>query len=235
MKPYMSEFLDLTTLNERLAGRDSLTAEFLDIENIWYRGRIICAERQQDGSVTRVLWGTEKIDDEKRQQERLRRLAETDRMTGVSNRISGEHAITEALNSGKGGMFVLLDVDHFKQFNDRFGHQVGDQVIVAVANCLKNAFRGDDIVMRLGGDEFAAFAVGVQTRKTGQKILDRFYDGLKNTALEKSIGEKVYVSIGAVFSQEGKTSRFTQLYEAADKCMYKSKETAGNQITYGEF
>lgn len=234
MRPYLREFLDLSTLEQRLAGRDTLTAEFLDIENIWYRGRIICAERKTDGTVTRVLWGTESIDDEKKQREHLQHLAETDLMTGVQNRISGEYSITQLLNSGKGGMFVLFDIDHFKWFNDCYGHTVGDQVIISVANCLKNAFRGDDVVLRLGGDEFAAFAVGVYSREVGEKILARFYDYLNNIVLEKSVKEKIYVSAGAVFGREEQTLSFSQLYETADKLMYASKKTAGNQITFGE-
>lgn len=232
MKPYMLEFLDFSTLDQRLSGRDSLTSEFLDVENVWYRGRIICAERRGDGKVTRILWGTESIDDEKRQQEHLRHLAETDLMTGVNNRISGEYGVSELLSRGKGGMFVLFDVDHFKSFNDRYGHQVGDQVIIAVANCLKNAFRGDDIVMRLGGDEFAAFAPGVYTEEVGARILERFYDYVNNITLEESVREKVCVSAGAVFARAEAVSGFAQLYEDADRCMYESKGIEGNHITY---
>ena len=233
-KPYMKEFLDLSTVNQRLEGRDTLTAEFLDKDNVWYRGRIICAERKPDGTVTRILWGAESIDDEKRQREHLQYLAETDLMTGVHNRISGEHGITELLNSGRGGMFVLLDVDDFKRFNDRYGHTVGDQVIISVANCLKNAFRTDDIVMRLGGDEFAAFAPGVRAREAGESILERFYDCLNNVALEGAKGEPIRVSAGVVFSREGNVANFNQLYVAADKCMYASKADADTRVTYGE-
>ena len=232
MKPYLKEFLDFSTLNARLAGRDTLTAEFIDRENVWYRGRIICAERRPDGTVTRILWGTESIDEEKRQREHFKHLAETDLMTGVSNRISGEYAVTELLNSGKGGMFALFDVDHFKRFNDRYGHTVGDQVIIAVANCLKNAFRGNDVVLRLGGDEFVAFAAGVQSREVGERILERFYDYLDNAALDQSVKEKICVSAGAVFGRAGSANSFTRLYEAADKCMYESKRFVGSHVTY---
>lgn len=58
-------------------------------------------------------------------------------------------------------MFVLLDVDEFKGINDRFGHDVGDKVIIGLAACMTSAFRTTDTLMRLGGDEFIAFAPGM--------------------------------------------------------------------------
>lgn len=234
MKPHLRDFLNFSTINQRLEEKSTITVEFLDKENIWYRGRLICAERKADGSVTRVLWGKESIDDEKRQKEYLQHLAETDLMTGVYNRINGEYRITELLNSENGGMFVLFDIDHFKLFNDRYSHSVGDQVIIAVANCLKNAFRGNDIIARLGGDEFAVFAPGVYAREVGESILNRFYDHLNNIALEKPVDEKICVSAGAVFDRRGKMPSFTQLYEIADQCMYESKKIPGSHVTYRE-
>lgn len=233
-KPYFKEFMDLSTLNLRLAEKDALSIEFLDVDNTWYRGRIICSERKDDRTVTRVLWGTESIDDEKKQQEQLRHMAETDLMTGIKNRVSGEYGITELLNSGKGGMFVLFDIDHFKNFNDRYGHTTGDQVIISVANCLKNAFRANDIVMRLGGDEFAAFAVGVSSKDIGDKILARFFDYINNIVLETAVSEKICISAGVVLCQEDNPISFTQVYSAADRCMYESKHTEGNHVTYDE-
>ena len=234
-RPFMLDFIDFSTLKERLAGKNTISVEFLNLEEKWCRGRFICAERKPDGTVTRVLWGVEIIDDERRQRERLQYLAETDMMTGVCNRTTGENRIGEILRSGKGGMFVLFDVDHFKEFNDRFGHALGDQVLISVANCLKNAFRGEDVVMRLGGDEFSAFAQGVYIRETGEKILHRFYDNLDNVTLERPEAGKIGVSAGVSFGLEGKPTSFRDLYEAADQCMYESKKTADSRITFCDF
>ncbi len=94
----------------------------------------------------------DKIVSDAREKEKLIVLSETDRMTGLLNRISGELKVEENLKQGKGGLFILLDIDHFKSFNDTFGHDVGDKVIINVANCLKTAFREHDILFRLGGD-----------------------------------------------------------------------------------
>ena len=231
-KLYVKEFSDLSTLNKRLADKDVLSAEFLAVDKKWRRGRIICAERTPEGTATRVLYGVEMIDDEKREQETLRHLAETDLMTGIYNRVSGENKIAELLKTS-GGMFVLFDIDRFKQFNDRFGHTVGDQVVIAVANCLRNSFRVEDVVMRLGGDEFAAFAVGVRTRDIGERIMERFCDNLKNVVIPGT-DEPICVSAGAAFSRDDGTASFQTLYERADRCMYESKKTADSRTTYEE-
>ncbi len=250
MKPVMREFLDLSTLAERLKDRNTLAVEYLDPADRWCRGRFIVAERDTMGAATRVIWATETIDDEKRQKEALRQQAEKDLMTGLYNRVSGESRIKNLLDHGRGGMFVLMDIDHFKAYNDTYGHEVGDKVINAVANCLKNSFRDNDIVMRLGGDEFAAFAAGVQEKEAADKILSRFFDNLANVNIRES-AEKVTVSAGAAFSPEDynvTTSyvgaaatgpgtvpmTFHELYQAADTAMYQSKRDPSKMITYAE-
>lgn len=233
-KPFMREFLDLSTLTRRLADKKSISEELLSADKRWYRARFICADRLEDGTASRVLLGIELIDDEKREKERLRHLAETDLMTGISNRVTGEYGITSHLENGKGGMFVLFDIDHFKLFNDRFGHTVGDQVIISVVNCLKNSFRSEDVVMRLGGDELAAFAVGVHDKKAAEGIMARFYDNLSHVVISDTEGEKITVSAGVAFSPDGDTLSFEELYKNADHCMYESKKTYNNKVTYFE-
>ena len=187
-----------------------------------------------------IVAGFKDVDEEVRKDRQLHQalreavdLAETDRMTGIYNRITGETRVSDLLRDGKSGMFVLFDIDHFKLFNDRFGHNVGDQVIIAVANCLKNAFRGEDIVMRLGGDEFAAFAAGVHSRNVGEKVLARFYDNLDHAVIREGV-EKISVSAGVAFSPEKEEIDFRRLYETADQGMYESKRTRAGKITFCE-
>jgi diguanylate cyclase (GGDEF)-like protein len=233
-KPYMKEFIDLSTLRQRLAEKDVVSAEFMNRNQKWYRARFISAERLPEGDVTRVLLGVESIDDEKQEKEYLRHLAETDLMTGINNRVTGEYKIKTILGSGRGGMFVLFDIDRFKKFNDRFGHTVGDKVIISVVNCLKNSFRNEDVVMRLGGDEFAAFAVGVHDKQAGERIMARFYDNLDHVVISEAEGEKISASASAAFCPDDDAMSFKELYEAADQCMYESKKTYNNKVTFHE-
>ena len=224
-RPIMHEFVDFSTLNTRLNDKETIAIEYLDKEHTWYRARLICAERLPDGTIARVLLGTENIDAEKKEREALRDMAEKDLMTGLLNRVTGETTISSMLADGKGGMFVLFDIDHFKTFNDTFGHSVGDKVIISVADCLKNSFRGDDIIMRLGGDEFAAYAAGVHTKAAGQMILDRFYDNMDKVVIGELGSEKLTVSAGAAFSPDGEVMSFKEIYELADESMYECKKS----------
>jgi diguanylate cyclase (GGDEF)-like protein len=84
--------------------------------------------------------------------------ASTDVMTGLLNRRGGEVAVTDQISRSKElGIplsFLLLDIDHFKNVNDSYGHTIGDEVIIAVANCLKKNIRASDVAMRWGGEEY---------------------------------------------------------------------------------
>lgn len=251
MKRVMRDFLNLSTLAARIGNKSTLTTEFLDRKDRWGRGRFIVADRNSMGTVTRALWVTETIDEDKRQKEALRQQAEADRMTGLFNRFSGENRTQTLLDQGRGGMFALFDIDNFKAYNDRYGHTVGDTVILAVAKCLKNSFRSNDIVMRLGGDEFAVFATSIQNREEADKVLSRFFDRMDKVEIKEAEGDKVTVSVGVTFSrdaftlesaildsdtismpQTSITTSFHDLYKAADRSMYNSKRSHDGRVTY---
>ena len=156
----------------------------------------------------------------------LKVLSETDQMTGLLNRVSGEKRVTEAFSAGRGGLFILLDIDSFKFFNDTFGHEIGDQVIINVAHCLKTAFRGEDVVFRLGGDEFSAYAQ-VHKEETARKIINRFIEGLKKISIPELGDRPITASIGAVVLPEGEETDFTSNYKLADQGVYESKKVKG--------
>ena len=92
------------------------------------------------GKINQIVFAIELIDEEKQRENHLLYLSETDAMTKLNNRGGGEKKITELISEGTEGMFCLLDADKFKSINDNFGHDVGDKVIIAIADCLKKAF-----------------------------------------------------------------------------------------------
>ena len=188
----------------------------------WYHaaGNLI---RNSDGSPQTYVGLFIDIDEKKS----LKVLSETDQMTGLLNRVSGEKKVSEALKQGKGGLLMLLDVDHFKFFNDTFGHGVGDQVIINVARCLKAAFRDGDIVFRLGGDEFAAYAENIHKDETANKVISRFVEGLKKISIPELQGRSVDASIGALVLPEGETVDFATCYKLVDEGVYQSKKIDG--------
>ncbi|MBQ6915661.1 MAG: diguanylate cyclase, partial [Kiritimatiellae bacterium] len=228
----MLAFLDAVSLVDRLRHTQTVTEEFLDANRKWCRARFVAAERDEAGQAVRVLLMAESIDEEKRRRDNLKLLSETDQMTGINNRTAGERKIGALVNGGSGGMFVLLDIDKFKNVNDRFGHEVGDKVIIAVADAMNNAFRSTDVIMRLGGDEFVAYAPDVLTEENGGTILSRLFRNIADAHIAELGDYPVYVSVGAAFCQYDELLPFAELYKRADLCAYESKKTMGNAVTF---
>ena len=124
-------------------------------------------------------------------------LKDLERELGITLFLRTSKGMT--LVDGKGGMFMLMDVDKFKSINDNYGHDVGDKVLIAIADCLKKSFRDNDIVMRLGGDEFAAYAPTVLNEKVGQQIIDRFFDNIDKIKIPELGDRKICISMGVAF------------------------------------
>ena len=226
------EFVDLSTLDERMRFKDTISVEFLNYEHIWFRGRFIAVNRFNDGKLKTILWAVEQIDDEKRYMDKLQYLAETDQLTGINNRGSGEHKIRELIRNGKGGTFVLFDADKFKSINDNYGHDAGDKVLIAIAECMHHSFRDRDIIMRLGGDEFAVYIPFVYTRQDSEPIINRFIDAIKKINLSEIEGKPISISLGVAFYHPCEEFTFEELYRRADECTYESKKVAGCYATY---
>ncbi len=153
-------------------------------------------------------------------------------MTRLLNRVSGESKIAERLKNGDGGLFILIDIDNFKTINDTFGHRVGDQVIINVANCLKSAFRENDIVFRLGGDEFSAYAPQVHDKKIANQIINRFIENLRTIIIPELGDRSITASIGATIIKSNETADFAENYSLIDKGLYESKKVIGSHVTF---
>ena len=96
----------------------------------------------------------------------LQTLAELDGLTGLYNRITMERRVDDHLRSKQPGTMIVLDLDHFKQVNDRYGHIAGDMLLCTIANVLKKMFSGRNLVGRVGGDEFVIFIPSVPVSYT---------------------------------------------------------------------
>ncbi|MGN0606007.1 MAG: diguanylate cyclase [Oscillospiraceae bacterium] len=227
----MLAFIDLSTIAERLKNVDTLTCEFISKDLSWYRARFIPDADENANFISKVIFAVESIDEEKRRENHLLRLSETDLMTGIRNRGSGEKFITNLIRERKSGMFCLLDADKFKSINDNYGHAVGDKVIKAIADCLKRTFRESDVVMRLGGDEFSAYAIGIITKETGMKIIERFFHEIDCIDIPELKDRKISISMGTAFYY-GNDDTFETIYKRADECTYMSKKHEGSYVTF---
>ncbi|MEY8715409.1 EAL domain-containing protein [Francisella philomiragia] len=162
----------------------------------------------------------------------IEKYAYHDMLTGLHNRYYFESYINETIESGsrKKHPFVLmfLDLDHFKEVNDVYGHLAGDKLLIEVASRLKDLTRSNDLVARLGGDEFLLFFADMETNEAvikAQKIIN-------NIAKPYQIDDKSFVvgaSIGLV-SYPDDAIDFENLLRYADAAMYKAKNNGRNRF-----
>lgn len=173
----------------------------------------------------------------KRDMERIRHQALTDGLTGLANRKAFDDQMGRISRESKreGSIFslVMIDIDHFKSFNDKYGHQVGDQVLRLVAMTLVNEVKGQDMAARYGGEEFviilpdtnenAACAAAENLRKAVEK------KEIINRATGDNLGQ-ITVSLGVAQYYGGEES-IDELIRRADKALYDSKNKGRNQVT----
>ena len=168
-----------------------------------------------------------------RQQNRLlEELSRTDALSRLPNRGHWEEAVAVAAancrESGREAALMMIDVDHFKAINDRYGHPAGDDVIRAVGVLLQEALRGDDLAGRYGGEEFGVLlpdtpAAGAEA--TAERLRQR----VEFTVLEREHGIRATISIGLAFFSAADASH-TQWIARADHALYLAKKAGRNRV-----
>ncbi|MCD7956891.1 MAG: diguanylate cyclase [Lachnospiraceae bacterium] len=167
-----------------------------------------------------------------RKQRSLVHFAETDALTGVSNKKTAEEYIKlwladEACFSTQ--VFIMIDIDLFKKINDKYGHAIGDAVLGAVGEGLREIFRETDIIGRLGGDEFCVFMKNATPESAVEKA-DAICRMVRSIQVNGQPDLAVSCSIGvSLFPQHAKN--FMDLYKKADKALYISKNSGRDQYT----
>ena len=165
-----------------------------------------------------------------RDRRRLMQKAEEDPLTGLLNKESTARSITDWLNEERcKGFQVLLmvDLDHFKEINDTYGHATGDLVLKKAAQVLRGVFRETDIVGRVGGDEFMVFLKNVGNPEVVQRLMSTLNSRIRSVTVDDLPKETLSCSIGAAFyPRHGKD--FTLLYENADRALYEAKRAGRN-------
>lgn len=167
--------------------------------------------------------------------ELLKQEAFLDGLTGIGNRRYADLAVQTRIfdleTHGIGFGVVFLDIDHFKGFNDTYGHKTGDDVLVMVAKTVSGLLRSSDIFARWGGEEFVVLLPQVNSM-----LLNNIAERIR-TFIEKSFimsgGARISVtaSIGATLGRPGDTTE--SVMERADRLMYAGKESGRNRVTVG--
>lgn len=164
----------------------------------------------------------------KKQSEEMQRMASVDSLTGVFNKrylVTNIDAILEDTKQHPVWL-ALLDLDHFKSINDRYGHMAGDRVLQGVGRLMKGFFREHDIVARVGGEEF----VVVMTRRTPRECLAEIEALRRAIEALKPGGFPVTASIGLANNIHQRRMTLEDLSFAADTAMYRAKQTGRNRV-----
>jgi diguanylate cyclase (GGDEF)-like protein len=172
-----------------------------------------------------------------KEHQKVLRLAKTDPLTGLANRRIFEETLQDriqiysSLNPPRAFALCYLDLDEFKPINDRYGHDVGDEVLKARAQRLRNALRGADFIGRQGGDEFMIMLDQISEVAAFEAVATRF-SRIISDPIDSSIGPLcVRASLGfALFPIHGNTAPILQ--KAADVAMYKAKH---NKLPFAVF
>ncbi|MCX7944879.1 MAG: GGDEF domain-containing protein [Deltaproteobacteria bacterium] len=165
---------------------------------------------------------------------RIKMLAAIDELTQLLNRRFGIKRLNEefsrSIRHGIPLSVIMLDIDYFKQINDNFGHETGDEVLTCVAKNLEKGLRASDVVCRYGGEEFLIIVPGAGISEAG-KIADRIRLNIEK--LHIKIGDrefKITVSCGVATWPGSKSSNGLELISDADRALYFAKNHGRNQV-----
>ncbi|MFC7531807.1 diguanylate cyclase [Actinoplanes sp. GCM10030250] len=233
---HITEMLDLVVPADRGMVENALTAVLstgkdTDIE-YGYRNALLGLRRisvgmraltGDTGDVTGAIICFTDVTEEVRLREQLRQQATYDTLTGCHNRAATLEALEDRASAGRGVAVLFLDLNEFKQVNDRLGHHAGDQLLVHVAGRLRAAVRHDDVVGRLGGDEFVVICRDVPDAEHARKIGETLVQSLESGGIEVA-GEwlRPAASIGAAWSRGLPDPE--ALVARADAAMYTAKK-----------
>ena len=190
---------------------------------------------QNEQLETRLADSVSEIHTLQRNVEYIQAEAMKDPLTGIANRAmfdqSLERLIGEAEESKDNLALVMADVDHFKTFNDKWGHQTGDQVLRLVAEVMNANVKGADLLARYGGEEFAIILPGTSLEHA-QMLADRIRQAVESRRLRRRRTDE---NLGIITMSMGIAAHRAQdsaetIIERADECLYAAKENGRNQV-----
>ena len=193
-------------------------------------------QRQNSALEKRLAESSEEVARLKEHLEQVRRDATTDGLTNLANRKAFdeelERACSEADASGAIIALAVLDIDHFKSFNDTWGHQTGDQVIRYVASVIGRVGAPPRFAARYGGEEFAVIFSGESPRQV-ERTLNEIREEIASRMLKRrSTNEDLgAVTVSAGFAERRPSEAIHALVERADTALYASKHSGRNRVT----
>lgn len=188
--------------------------------------------RNQEGEVTHLVSVGEDITQLKKDQERMEMLAFYDPLTGLANRRLFKDRLDQALKKVRRHQnhmaLLYLDLDHFKEINDRYGHDAGDELLKEVANRLRDSVRDSDVIARIGGDEFNLILHDLNSEQdassVAEKVLQVVTEPIDIGMAQVSVSASIGITLAPADGMEAKA-----LIKNADVAMYQSKQGGRNR------
>ncbi len=156
--------------------------------------------------------------------EELEKLVITDHLTKLHSRKFLDEKIQRSMKKDEEGTFILIDIDNFKEINDTYGHQIGDEVLIQLANLIKRIIHGRDIGARWGGEELAIYLPMVPLN-TGIALAKSLVE-----KVSESTNPPITVSCGVSYWNKERLDSYQYLFKRADEALYIAKETGKNKV-----
>ncbi|WP_077621233.1 sensor domain-containing diguanylate cyclase [Sediminibacillus massiliensis] len=160
--------------------------------------------------------------------EQLEYLVITDYLTGLYSRKYLDERLQDHLTVDEQGAFLLIDIDDFKKFNDTYGHELGDELIIQVSNIIKGHLDGEDFAARWGGEELAVYLPNA-TMDDGVDIAIQLV-----RQVETFTEPTVTISVGVSYWQKGNDNQPKCIFDRADKALYEAKKLGKNCVAKGK-
>jgi diguanylate cyclase (GGDEF)-like protein len=193
----------------------------------------ISAVRDAQGQLQHYVALFSDITAQKEHQRQLEHIAHFDALTNLPNRVlladRLHQAVAQATRRGDTVAVAYLDLDGFKSVNDHYGHDVGDQLLIALASNMKDALREGDTMARIGGDEFVAVFTDLTHPQASLPLLTRLLEAAAQPVLVGDIQVQVSASLGVTFYPQAQEIEADQLLRQADQAMYQAKLAGRNR------
>ncbi len=193
-----------------------------------------------DGDTSLVQGIANDISESKHALARAHQIAEQDSLTGLLNRRGFERVSEDYLMNclpRQAIAVMLIDLDGFKQVNDRLGHDAGDVLLIAVARLLENHVRQSDVVVRLGGDEFLVLLHDLGSPDAAAKVAGKFVDAIARPfdLPGETAQARIGASIGIAYCDDASSLTMDELIRLADEAMYEAKSSGKSRFRFARY
>ena len=203
-----------------LAGADDFVSDLDRVQELHARVHVQLRNKRLHDTLQRV----------RTERDLLRRDAQIDPLTGLLNRRSLEASVNERCQSRDRFGVLFMDIDHFKDVNDRFGHEVGDRVLAGIASVLRAGLRPGDLIARYGGEEFLAIIAGAGP-ESARLVAERLRRNVEELPALPRGPSRVTLSVGAtVFDPQRLDEQPVDILRRADVALYAAKNAGRNRV-----